>query len=107
MSRAETMAVLTPGLVAGICTEDADGRLQAVPVWIEETSVETVSARLVGDTSLGVGSVCLVADEFASYVGIRGAIVRGTIDAEAVDGRVLLSVTHASGFSFENTTTSL
>jgi hypothetical protein len=40
-------------------------------------------------------------------VGIRGAIVRGTIDAEPIDGRVRLSVTHASGFSFENTTTSL
>jgi hypothetical protein len=54
---------------------------------------------------------CLVADEFADYVGIRGAIVRGVLHTPGQGGSDRqarwLSITRARGFSFAGTKVSL
>ncbi len=107
MGQADAVALLAPGTLAGLCVEDEHGALRPVPVWISEASSETITLRSLDGASLGAtgAPACLVVDEFASYVGIRGAIVRGIL--ERVDGAERLTVTRASGFSFENTTTSL
>jgi len=106
-SRAEAMAVLSPGLVASLCLEAADGSLRALPVRVVQATLDVVGLSAAAGANLEAGPACLVADEFASYVGIRGAIVRGALSVVAADGRADLTVTHARGFSFENTTTSL
>jgi hypothetical protein len=62
MSQAEAVAILSPGSVAGICTEDAAGVLRAVPVWIEQAAQDTVIARLVGHDDAPAGPACLVGD---------------------------------------------
>jgi hypothetical protein len=106
MAPAQVVALLVPGSLAGLCVEDSEGVLRTVPVWIEAATTDVVTLRLLGSPWPALGSACLVFDEFATYVGIRGAIVRGTLEA-AEAGRARLVVTHLSGFSFENTTTSL
>ncbi|MCU1344826.1 MAG: hypothetical protein JWL70_1092, partial [Acidimicrobiia bacterium] len=100
------VAFLSTGPLAGLCVEDSEGRLRAVPVWVHSASADVVTVRPVGGSSTLAGPACLVADEFASYVGIRGAIVRGELEPASNEAAVM-RVTHASGFSFENTTTSL
>lgn len=106
LSISDVVAFLSTGPLAGLCIEDEDGRLQTVPVRVQSASADAVTLRPFGPSPLVGGPACVVADEFASYVGIRGAIVRGELELVA-DGSAVLRVTRASGFSFENTTTSL
>jgi hypothetical protein len=98
---------------ASVCFEDGQGVLRAVPMWMTEANREEIQMEApAGD--LGderpQAHACLVADDFKTYVGIRGAIIRGLLRSFG-DGtdprRRALTIAKAHGFSFENTTVSL
>ena len=100
-------AFLATPRFAGLCTQDDEGRLVTSPVWIEGASDQALELTLLIDTPIG-GAACVVADEFNSYVGIRGAIVRGLLEEAPPDpSHRRLAISRARGFSFEDTTTSL
>jgi len=111
MEPAELEAFLAEPRWAGLCLEDEQGRLRAVPAWIAGGHVQgdvevTVPAGAL--PAMDPAPACLVADRFESYVGIRGAILRGRLrPAEAGDEQWRLTVAKAHGFSFANTTVSL
>jgi hypothetical protein len=98
--------------LANLCVQDEHGRLHAMPAWTEGADRNGTGIRLaLGDGVLpSEGHACLVADEFSSYVEIRGVIVRGWLAAHMIEADPALrylSIDRAHGFSFENTTVSL
>ena len=105
---------LTQPRWACLCIQDATGALRAAPAWVQSATEDEVVVSLPDGADLpdrDRADACLVADEFADYVGIRGAIVRGVLHPSGGDGTDRrarrLSITRARGFSFEGTTVSL
>jgi hypothetical protein len=97
---------------AAMCVKDGDGQLRPTPVWLEPRPADELGVELLEAPSIAADDMagCLVCDEFSSYLGIRGVILRGVLraDASAVDQRRrTFTVSKAYGFSFENSTVSL
>jgi hypothetical protein len=98
--------------VASLCIEDGQGQLHVMPAWTQDADDGSIGVRLALRDGItpSEGHACLVVDEFSSYVGIRGVIVRGRLAAQSsgTDPALrLLSIDRAHGFSFEDTTVSL
>jgi hypothetical protein len=108
---------------ASMCAEDASGVLSAVPVRLiggKSTDVAFLSADPEASAAVALDGrpVCLVADQFESYDGIEGVILRGRLHqragAKAVAGRgqppvadekehFVLEVASGIGFTFAGT----
>lgn len=115
MGEEELQQFLATPRWASLCIRDSGDGLRVLPVWVQEaspTSMQLVSPRPLTSSGPAGAPACLVADHFESYVGIRGAIVRGAATVSMADGasgtsHLSLRLRTAHGFSFENTTLSL
>jgi hypothetical protein len=99
---------------ASLCIEDDTGRLQAGPVWIEQADEDELLLRSPAHVILEWAGpdACVVTDEFESYAGIKGAIVRGAlqpVDREAIEDTPArrLRISRSLGFTFRGARTSL
>jgi|GEM_PF-1376906 len=95
----------TPGWFA-VCGEDSSGALVALPAFLVSGKPERV-VLATPETDLPPNSgnevdVAIVADEFASYEGIRGVIAQGVV-VSTDEHRLHIDVVRAKGFSFANT----
>jgi hypothetical protein len=93
-----------------ICVPDAQGnlvaravrhRLQGDAAGGELTTLTGLSLDLSGaarDLPAGLGA-CAITDTNLEYFGIKGAILRGALEA-APGGQARLKIEHASGFDF-------
>jgi hypothetical protein len=90
-----------------ICVADADGQLLALPARVIDFHSGTIAVTVDGvdadATPSAETQACVVADTFAAYRDIRGAIVQGTVMwPPAADDVATLTVNRTLTFSFAN-----
>jgi hypothetical protein len=92
-----------------LCFEDGEGRLCATPVDLRASSEATLvfaapDIRELARATKRGGHACFVADEFETYEGIKGVIVRGTLaSGGSPPPQINLLIDSVIGFSFANT----
>lgn len=102
LSAGEIAQFVATRRLASLCVEDEAGELRAVPAWAVSKGGDTVDIEMPDTPTLALRpetAACVVADEFETYEGIRGVILRGQLTD---DHRLL--VEHKLGFTFEGTT---
>ena len=109
MTPQETAAFLSEAPTGAMCVADDGGRLLALPASVvagDGHALTITTDRATLDAQAGDGlQVCVVADKFLSYAGIRGVIAQGRIDAhDGTSDRDVLHVTltRTVTFSFAN-----
>ena len=114
MSPDELEELLATPRWGSFCAEDAAGELQPRPIWITADGEEqlTLAAPTGWDGVMDGGAGCVVVDQFQTYLGIRGAILRGMVATQRPpDGQERVdrsfTITSGFGFSFEGSSTSL
>jgi hypothetical protein len=90
-----------------ICVVDADGQLLALPARVVDSDSATIAVTVDGvdvdTTQRAETEACVVADTFAAYRDIRGAILQGTVTwPPASDDVATLTVSRTLTFSFVN-----
>jgi hypothetical protein len=109
MTPQETVAFFSEAPTGAICVADHGGKLLALPASVVAGDGRALTITTDRDTlNAHAGDalqVCVVADKFLSYAGIRGVIAQGSIDAQdcTSDRDVLhVTLTRTVTFSFAN-----
>jgi len=107
MAEDELAEFLAQRPTGAICIVDADGELLALPARVVEFDSATIAVTVDGvdddDTHNAGTQACVVADTFAAYRDIRGAIVQGTVRwPPASDDVATVTVSRTVTFSFVN-----
>jgi hypothetical protein len=107
MAEDELAEFLAQGPTGAICVVDADGQLLALPARVvdfDSATIDVIVDRVNGDAAQRAETqACVVADTFAAYRDIRGAIVQGTVTwPPAPDDVARLVVSRTLTFSFAN-----
>jgi hypothetical protein len=112
MTPQETAAFLSEAPTGAVCVADRGGRLVALPASVVAGDGDALTITTHRETfdahAGGALEVCVVADEFTSYAGIRGVIAQGSIDAQdsTSDPDVLqVTLSRTVTFSFANAST--
>ena len=110
----ELHELLSTSRWGSFCAEDRAGDLQARPIWIKAATDDqlTLVAPAGWDGVTEGAAGCVVVDEFKTYLGIRGAILRGFLRSHHppdMAGRADrgFTITTSHGFTFEGSSTSL
>lgn len=101
-------AFLSQDRIGSLCVETDSGELCAYPVRIARTDEDVIRVMPADpDHAYGAGRTsgwaCLVTDEFETYEGIRGVIVRGSLHDDDSGDLLVLGVKSRVGFTFEGT----
>lgn len=88
--------------LGALCLADEGGELRALPTWMWATGAEQLALVPARRLEVASSPVCVVADEFASYESIRGAIIQGRLVRPAADhaDELRVDVDRCVGFSF-------
>ncbi|BBY40048.1 hypothetical protein MMAN_41820 [Mycobacterium mantenii] len=107
MAEDELAEFLAQGPTGAICVVDANDQLLALPARVVDFDSATIAVTVDGVDVDAAHSAetqaCVVADTFAAYRDIRGAIVQGAVMwPPASDDVAMLTVSRTVTFSFVN-----
>lgn len=103
MSDGELEHWLATARTGAVCAVTAEGRLRATPAVVTAADATTVRLMIAEADAIPDGAtVCVVADEFETYEGIRGVIVQGV--AARGTGGLDVAVRRRTSFSFARPT---
>ena len=91
-----------------LCGVDSAGELLAIPAMVSPDAggrlvLESPQPETTGGLAARGASVCVVVDEFETYEGIEGVILKGRIGPGRIFGETLMEVASRVGFTFAGT----